>query len=73
MYIEDGHFVAEIEDDGNGFDFEATMATYDQRGSFGLLNLQERADLVNGKTTIESTPGKGTKVTLVIPLNTDVE
>jgi len=73
MYIEDGRFVAEIEDDGKGFDFEATMANYDQRGSFGLLNLQERADLVNGRTTIESTPGKGTKVTLVIPLNTDVE
>ena len=73
MYIEDDRFVAEIEDDGVGFDFESTMANYDQRGSFGLLNLQERADLVNGKTTIESSPGRGTKVTLVIPLNTDVE
>jgi len=28
---------------------------------------------VNGRTTIESAPGKGTKVTLVIPLNTDLE
>ncbi len=68
MYTRDNYFIAEIEDDGQGFDLEATLATYDQRGSFGLLNLQERADLVNGRTTIKSAPGKGTKVTLVVPL-----
>ncbi len=68
MYTRDNYFIAEIEDDGKGFDLEATLATYDQRGSFGLLNLQERADLVNGRTTIKSAPGKGTKVTLVVPL-----
>jgi signal transduction histidine kinase len=69
MYIQDERFITEIEDDGEGFDYEATMANYDQRGSFGLLNLQERADLVNGRTTIQSAIGQGTKVTLVIPLN----
>jgi signal transduction histidine kinase len=72
MYIRDGYFVAEIEDDGEGFDVGATMASYDQRGSFGLLNLQERAELVNGRTTIESAPGKGTKITLVVPLSREV-
>lgn len=69
MSVRENYFVAEIEDDGVGFDMEATMSNYDQRGSFGLLNMQERADLVNGRTSIKSEKGKGTKVTLVAPLN----
>ncbi len=72
MYIRDGRFVTEIEDDGVGFDYEATMANYDQRGSFGLLNYQERADLVNGRTIVRSGLGKGTRVTLIVPLNQEV-
>jgi len=72
MYVQDDRFVTEVEDDGKGFDFETVMANYDQRGSFGLLSLQERADLVNGRTTIQSIAGKGTKVTLVVPLNREV-
>jgi len=69
MYLRDEHFVVEIQDDGKGFDVDAVMADYDQRGSLGLLNLQERADLVNGRTTIKSAPGEGTQVTLVVPLS----
>ena len=69
MYLRDEHFVVEIQDDGKGFDVDAVMANYDQRGSLGLLNLQERADLVNGRTTIRSVPGEGTQVTLVVPLS----
>jgi signal transduction histidine kinase len=34
----------------------------------GLLNLYERADLVEGKTEIVSTPGQGTMVTMIVPL-----
>jgi signal transduction histidine kinase len=71
--IKDGRFVAEICDDGDGFDVEAIMATRDQRMSYGLLGLQERADLVNGQTTIESKPGQGTRITLVVPLSRQVD
>ena len=73
MGIRDGFFVAEISDDGKGFDVEATMDIYDQRSSYGLLGLQERAALVNGRTTIESVPGKGTQVTLIVPLSSEVD
>jgi signal transduction histidine kinase len=71
--IQDGHLVAEISDDGDGFDVEETMNVYDQRLSYGLLGLQERASLVNGRTTIESTPGKGTQITLVVPLSREAD
>jgi signal transduction histidine kinase len=71
--VQDGVLVADIRDDGDGFDVEETMAAYDQRTSYGLLGLQERADLVNGRTTIESSPGKGTVVNLAVPLSRVVD
>ena len=69
LSICDDQFVAEVEDDGDGFDYEETMATYDQRGSFGLLNFQERASLVNGRCIVRTASGRGTMVRLVVPLN----
>jgi signal transduction histidine kinase len=69
MYVRDGYFVTEIVDDGDGFDVEEVMANYYERGSFGLLNLQERAELVNGRTTIRSELGAGTQITLIVPLS----
>jgi signal transduction histidine kinase len=58
-----------IEDDGRGFDIQKIKATYDKRGSFGLLNIEERAQLVGGNAEIRSTPGEGTKVRVVVPVH----
>ena len=41
---------------------------YASRGSLGLINLKERAQLIEGTLKIQSTPGRGTRVTLVVPL-----
>lgn len=62
-------FVAEVEDDGKGFDVNAVQVTYDRRGSLGLVNMHERAVMANGDLTISSAPGEGTRVTLVVPLD----
>jgi signal transduction histidine kinase len=61
-------FIAEVEDDGCGFDVEAVQTSYDERGSLGMINMHERAELVNGKLTIASAIGKGTRVTLTVRL-----
>jgi len=58
----------EIQDNGVGFDVEAVMKAYDKRGSLGMVNLQERTELVNGVLEIKSAPGKGTRVQVFIPL-----
>ena len=58
----------EIEDDGSGFDLSRVRESYDERGSFGLMNIEERARLVNGVAYIESRAGKGTKVTVAVPV-----
>jgi signal transduction histidine kinase len=72
MCVRDGYLVSEIEDDGKGFDVQSVMDSYDQNSSYGLVGLQERAELVNGRTTIESRPGKGTKISLSVPLSQEV-
>lgn len=60
--------VAIIQDQGPGFDVEATEKSYDKRSSLGLQNMRERAKLIDGNLTILSALGHGTRVTLVVPL-----
>lgn len=57
-----------IEDDGVGFDKAALLKSYEKRGSFGLLNIDERARLAGGRAEIDSTPGKGTRITIFVPV-----
>lgn len=63
--------VLEVEDDGNGFSVDDVFSDYDQRGSLGMVNMEERAALARGLFHIESSPGKGTKIEVVIPLTDD--
>ena len=58
---EGSDLVAEISDDGRGFDLEPVL-------SVGLSSMQERAAIVDGKLEIESEVGKGTSVRLRIPV-----
>lgn len=58
-----------IEDDGRGFDLDLVRNSYDERGSFGLVNIEERARLVNGTAELRSTPGKGTTIRVSVPLD----
>jgi signal transduction histidine kinase len=57
----------EIRDNGVGFDVAATQSTYDQRTSLGLINMNERAEMVGGECVLESAKGKGTAVRAKIP------
>ncbi len=61
----------EIQDDGAGFDVGAVDATYEHRGSLGMVNMRERSELVNGILNIKSAEGEGTHIQVVIPLNED--
>ncbi len=60
--------VAEVRDDGVGFEVQTMQASYDKRGSLGMLNMSERAQLINGTLAVASAPGQGTRVTLTMPL-----
>lgn len=66
------HVIVEVEDNGLGFDVIATEDSYDERGSLGMINLQERAKLSGGKTVIQSEPGKGTLIQITVPTKDDM-
>jgi signal transduction histidine kinase len=63
-----GLFVLEVQDDGVGFNVGAVDTNYEQRGSLGMVNMRERAELVSGMLRIDSTEGVGTRITVYVPL-----
>lgn len=60
----DGAIVAEVEDDGVGFDPAVKLQSGE---AVGLAGLQERASYLGGSVDVESAPGKGTTVRIVLP------
>ncbi len=63
---ESGQFLMSIKDNGRGISESEKSGPQ----SLGLLGMRERAHLVSGEIKIESTEGKGTEVTIRIPLST---
>ncbi|MFT3748653.1 MAG: ATP-binding protein [Agriterribacter sp.] len=57
-------FTLVFRDDGIGFNVEEKL----NNSGAGLLNLQNRAKLINAQLTIQSTPGNGTVFTIQMPL-----
>jgi signal transduction histidine kinase len=62
LYRAEAGQVLEVDDDGRGFDPAAVSGT-----GQGLRNLQERAERLGGRAEINSTPGQGTRVRVMIP------
>jgi signal transduction histidine kinase len=50
-----------VSDDGVGFNLKQ------DRNGLGIFGMQERVQLLGGNLKIESTPGKGTSLTAVVP------
>jgi two-component system sensor histidine kinase UhpB len=58
----------EVEDDGRGFDVKQAAGQALSRKQLGLLGIEERASLVGGKIEVDSSPGRGTRVHVCVPL-----
>ena len=56
-----------VEDDGRGFDVADSLSA----GQLGLVGMRERAHLVRGSMTVESSPGKGTTIGIIVPLRAE--
>lgn len=54
-----------IQDDGIGFN----LAHKKNGQAFGLIGINERAAMLNGQCTIDSSPGRGTNIAVQIPLH----
>lgn len=59
-----GNWVLHVTDDGIGFDLVKAAR---RAKSVGLLSMRERASLIGGSLQIQSSPGKGSAVTLQLP------
>jgi len=59
-----GHLLTVVEDDGRGFDSAGKTGD----GHLGLVGMRERAELLDGRLTIESSPESGTSIYVEIPL-----
>ena len=58
----------EVADDGRGFDAaEPCVVVQTATGGLGMQTMRERAIALGGATTIQSLPGKGTRVTVELP------
>jgi signal transduction histidine kinase len=58
----------EVEDDGQGFE-TARARDYLRSGRVGLASMRERVELASGTFNLRSSPGRGTVVTALIPLD----
>jgi len=56
-----------VEDDGQGFDTQATLSFTGRPMGIGLLGIRDRLELLSGWLEIDSQPGKGTRLVAHVP------
>jgi PAS domain S-box-containing protein len=71
VYKLDGMLCIEVKDEGRGFDLKAAQladGAPSESSQYGLFSIRERMCAMGGDFDLESTPGRGTKATLLLPL-----
>ncbi|MGA8297333.1 MAG: ATP-binding protein [Acidimicrobiales bacterium] len=63
IHEREGALFFEVEDDGAGFDVQSRKGA-----GAGFVNMRDRVGAVGGSLTVESAPGKGTKISGRLPL-----
>jgi two-component system NarL family sensor kinase len=66
--LDNGWVRVEVQDDGCGFDL-THAPTEHAHGGLGTQTMCERAEALGGKTTLDSAPGRGTRVSIELPRN----
>ena len=68
IYTIDNKFVLKVVDNGVGFDTEKKKTSASSSSGIGLKSMTNRAYLIGANISIESHPGKGTSITVELPL-----
>lgn len=61
-----------VEDNGCGFDVQAFEQRENSLSGFGLKSMQERAEICGGTFRLYSQPGKGTTVSIALPISSPI-
>jgi two-component system, NarL family, sensor histidine kinase DegS len=69
LAFDDHEVTATVQDDGIGFDAPDVPTACASAGHFGLMGMQERAQLFGGNVFVKSERGKGTKVIAYVPIS----
>lgn len=64
--------IAIVEDNGKGFHLDEVLSSAEEKRRLGLYGMEERASLMGGRLTIESSLGAGTTLFVEIPLNEEI-
>ena len=56
---------------GRGFSVHESTLTRQTSGGYGLFNIKERLASLGGWVVVESEPGHGAAITLIVPLDSD--
>ncbi len=66
---DDDRIVISVRDDGKGFDInDKKRLRFDREHGFGLFSIKERIQGYGGSLTVDSKIGKGTEMTITMPL-----
>jgi signal transduction histidine kinase len=65
IQIDEGTLWIQVQDDGEGFDYQTAIRA---SSSMGLMSMLERAQLVGGVFSVQTAPGEGTNITCRLPL-----
>ncbi|NIP41588.1 MAG: hypothetical protein GWN61_03255, partial [candidate division Zixibacteria bacterium] len=59
--------ILQVSDDGKGFTLPNRWIEFTREGHYGLAGIAERIEALDGELIVESEPGSGTMVKVVIP------
>lgn len=71
VWLQGSNVIAQVADSGKGFDVEAMRNRYSKGSSFGMINMNDRAEHIGGTLDLKSAPGKGTVITVTIPVKVE--
>jgi signal transduction histidine kinase len=66
--LEGSRVITRIADNGKGFDVSKVTNNYSTGNSYGMINMSDRAEHIKGTLDLRSEPGKGTTITVAIPV-----
>ena len=68
-----GQVILEMEDNGVGFSLPKDWLELARRGHLGLVGMRERAEAIGGRLQVDSQPGQGSRIQVVVPIQNRVE
>ena len=73
LYAGGESIIAEVDDDGVGFDPQEFLTPGESMRGLGLMGMRERVTLVGGRLAVSSLPGRGTHIRIEVPWTRDPE